>query len=557
MSRFVLLRTWSWIMLPLVMAMGCSPRTGPGHGSPDGGELDLLLMGATLIDGTGAPQRFSDIGISEGRIVLVGDGTDRDAARTFDVSGLVVAPGFIDVHNHTEVAIAQDEKFKLDEQFVRQGVTTIVGGPDGSLSPDHLKLIQGALEARGTGVNVACYIGHNAIRGQVMGDSREPPTPEQMAEMKSLVREGMELGAVGFSTGLMYEPGMWSTTEEVAELAAEVAPFGGVYDSHVRSPVHEFVESHAEAIEIGRRARVPVKLGHLKSVGLENEGKMAEVIARVEAAREEGRVVVSDQYPYDGAATSTLAPGEDVTGGILLAPPDLLGNGELADFDFRSALKDPALRERIREVSENGIEGGFAWLKATGYSAMRITHSEDYPELVGRYLSEIAQSRGVEPFDAVAELVIAAEHPVHLTLGAIKEWEVRELMVQRWNMIASDGSHVVPGARGGHPRGTGTFPRLLGHYARDEELLTLEEAVRKVTSLPAEFLGLDDRGRIAEGLVADLVVFDPDEVIDRSTWTEPNLYAEGVIHVIVNGQLVLESGELTGAAPGRFVAPHR
>ena len=262
------------------------------------------------------------------------------------------------------------------------------------------------LERQGAGTNVAAYVGHNAIRREVMGEERDSPTAEQLEEMKKQVRQGMEMGTLGLSTGLMYEPGMWSTTEEVAELAAEVAAYGGIYDSHVRNPVWEFVDSHAEAIEIGRRAGIPAKLGHLKSVGLQNEGKIRDVIARVEAARAAGQEVVSDQYPYDGAATSTLIaqPGQR-GGGVIVVPPDLLaarGVDSVGDFDFRAALADPALRARLREASENGLDGGFAWLKATGYGSMRIVDSDDYPDLVGSYLVEIAEAEAeLEPFDVL------------------------------------------------------------------------------------------------------------------------------------------------------------
>ena len=469
----------------------------------------------------------------------------------------MVAPGFIDVHNHTPEVVS-DEAKRGNDGFVRQGVTTVVIGPDGSAGPSQIRPFIQLLNREGAGTNFATYVGHNAVRRRVMSDSRDAPTPEQMVEMKALVREGMELGAVGLSTGLMYEPGMWSTTDEVVELAKVVQPFEGIYDSHVRDPAKRFVWSHSEAIEIGRRAGIPSKLGHLKSVGLDNEGRIREIIERVEEANASGHMVTSDQYPYDGAATSTLLPSQPFPGAaVIVVPPELLQGVSFSDFDLRGALENKETRARIRFVSENGVEDGFAWLKATGYRAMRIVNSQDYPDLVGLYLYEIAEKRRVEPFDAIADLAVSAEHPVYVTLGAIKEWEVAELVRQPWNMIASDGEYLEPDAKAGHPRSTGTFPRLFSRYVREQKLISLEEAVRKVTSFPADFLGLADRGRAIDGAIADLVIFDPETIEDRSTWTEPGLRAVGVHHVLVGGQFVLREGKMTGLLPGRFVRMDR
>ncbi len=383
---------------------------------------------------------------------------------------------------------------------------------------------------------------HNAIRREVVGAAHRLATPEEIEKMKSLVREGMEMGCVGFSTGLMYEPGMWSNTDEVVELAKVVKPFNGTYDSHVRDPVQRFVESDQEAIEVGRRAGIPAKIAHEKTVGLQNAGKNRVIIKMINDARKSGVEVVTDQYPYDGAATSTLT-------GIVVAPPEMR-----AGLDLKAALRDPEKRKQIKQTSENGVNGGFAWLKATGYGAMRITSSKDNPQLIGKYLSELAKERKVDPFDLVSDLILNSGNPVGVTLGAIKEEDVRELMIQPWNMIASDGGYSdgqFIDQR--HPRSTGTFARVLGHYVREVKLLSLEEAVRKMTSLPADHLAIPDRGRIEKGMVADIVVFDPKTIRDRSTWDDPQLLAEGVHHVLVNGEFVLQDGKMTGKAPGKFL----
>jgi N-acyl-D-aspartate/D-glutamate deacylase len=507
--------------------------------------FDVLIRNGTVIDGAGKRGIRADVGIQGDRIVLIGAAKSAQAKTTIDAGGMIVAPGFIDAHSHTEVSIANPDR-RLNEGVVRQGVTTVVGGADGSLSPSQIRRLTEAYEKNGVGTNVAFYIGHNAIRREVVGAAHRLAAPEEVEKMKALVREGMEMGCVGFSTGLMYEPGMWSDTDEVAELAKAVKSFNGTYDSHVRDPVRRFVESDAEAIEVGRRAGIPVKIAHEKTVGLQNAGKNRVIIKMINDARKSGMEVVTDQYPYDGAATSTLA-------GIVVIPPEMRSN-----FDLKTALRDPEKRRQIKQTSENGIDGGFAWLKATGYGSMRITSSSDYPQLIGKYLSELAGERKVDPFDLVCDLILNAKDRVGITLGAIKEQDVRELMIQPWNMIASDGGYsdgeVIDQ---GHPRSTGTFVRVLGHYVRDVKLMSLEEAVRKMTSLPADHLAIPDRGRLAKGMFADIVVFDPKTVRDRSTWDEPHLLAEGVHHVMVNGEFVLRDGKMTGNAAGRFLRKKR
>lgn len=506
---------------------------------------DVVITNARLIDGTGRPARAAEIGIRGGWIARIGAPGSLRAAPArdrLDARGLVVAPGFIDVHSHTDEAIA-DSGRRYNEGAVRQGVTTVVGGPDGSAAPSDMRTLMAALGRQGAGTNLAMYVGHNAVRAEVMKNEQRAPTADELVRMKALVREGMELGAVGFSTGLMYEPGMWSTTEEVIELAKEAAPFRGIYDSHVRDPVKRFLWSDEEAIKVGEAAGIAPKIGHEKAVGLENAGKIRDVIAMVNAARARGVGAVTDQYPYDGAATAPLR-------GIIVVPRDLLTPG----FDVTAALRDPATRAKLKQASENGIDGGFAWIKATGYSSMRITTSRERPGLVGRYLSELAAERRQDPFDLVSDLLTTGSDTIGITLGAIKEADVRALLVQPWNMVASDGAYADARSRPmGHPRSTGTFPRVIGHYVRDVKLLTLEEAVRKMTSLPADFVGLRDRGRVQEGLAADLAVFDPATVADRSTWSQPQLMAAGIPHVMVNGVFVLRDGKLTGRTPGRYL----
>ena len=537
----------------VALLVGCTLLIGCEGAPPT--NLDLLILGGLLVDGSGQESSQMNIGVQGDRIAWIGE-DGAQANDTLDATGFVVAPGFIDVHSHTVPALLERQR-RMNEGVLRQGVTTVVGGPDGGFGPEMIMTVIEALENNGSGTNVATYIGHNAIRENVMGeDQQRAPTPSEFNIMRTQVREGMELGAVGFSTGLMYEPGMFSETSEVVELAREVAPFGGIYDSHVRNPVHEFVESDQEVVAISEGAGISGKIGHLKAVGLHNEGRINDVIDLVESARSRGVEIVSDQYPYDGAATSSLM-------GIIVTPSSMtdlegLRTSGSADSEsaarFRSMLVDPSRRTQLKEASENGIDGGFAWLKATGYSSMRIVSSTDYPELVGVYLSELAEE-GQDPFDAVMDLIAGASAPVNITLGAITEEDVRTLMIQPWNMIASDGAYADGSeASRGHPRGAGTFARFLGHYVREEGVLPLEEAIRKITSLPADFLGLTDRGRIEEGYAADLSIFNAETIIDRSDWDHPQRFAEGIVHVLVNGNPVLRDGILTGQTPGTFLS---
>lgn len=529
--------------------------------------LTLLVTGGTVVDGTGAAGVTADVGIAGDRIVWVGAPGRADAPDTLDAEGLVVSPGFIDVHSHTSPRIASPDG-RLNEGVVRQGVTTVVGGPDGYFGPATIRTLIAAHDSLGVGTNVAYYVGHNGVRADVMGDDpRRAPTDAELDAMRARVREGMELGAVGLSTGLMYEPGMFGDTDEVIALAVEVAPYGGIYDSHVRDPVHALLDSDREVVRIADEAGIGGKIGHLKAVGLHNAGVIGEVVALVEEARSRGLEIVSDQYPYDGAATAPLE--------AILVPPTDLPN--LAAFravvaadappeadalaaareELRSAFADPSSWAALKEASEQGVDGGFAWLKATGYTSMRVVSAPSRPELVGRYLSELAEESGRDPFRVVTDLVAAGD-AITITLGAIDESDVRTLMVQPWNMIASDGAWADGSdSPDGHPRSAGTFARFLGHYVRDQGLLPLEEAVRKITSLPADFLGLGSRGRLAPGRAADLAVFDPATIIDRSDWDHPNRFAEGVVHVVVNGVPVLRDGTMTGEAPGRVLRPER
>lgn len=503
---------------------------------------DLLIVGGTLYDGTGAPPRAATVAIQGDNIVRVESaGTHLKAARKIDATGLAVAPGFIDPHSHVPESLDRIDGPFLDVQDISQGVTTIVAGPDGGASPARLRVLKAELAQRGSAVNHACYVGHNGIRAEVMPGVRRAATDLEVARMAQLVREGMEAGCVGLSTGLMYDPGMFATEAEVQSLAREVKPFGGSYDSHTRDPGFRMLESESEAVRLGEATGVPVKLAHLKAVGLINKGRIGEVIAMVEAAQRRGVSVVADQYPFDGATVRYARE-------LFLKP-----GGGVPDAE---ALRDPVQRDAIRTATEQGVDGGFSWVKAVGYGSMRIVDSPGTPELVDRNLELLAKDWGVEPFEAMRRL--ALDHrDVRLTLGSVDEGDIRELIVKPWVMIASDGFHAdekVLAAGKAHPRSWGSFTRVLGHYSRDLGLFPLQEAIRKMTSFPADHLGLADRGRIAPGKVADIVIFDPAIVAERATYLQPSAQSVGISHVLVNGREVFRDGKPTGETPGRFLA---
>lgn len=514
-------------------------------------DWDVLIRGATVIDGTGAPGFAADVALRDGRIAFIGEAGERDAETVIDAADLVLTPGFIDVHNHVSSIARHPDRFApidfTNSAYLVQGVTTIVSGPDGGSAPAQIRKELAFFDEHGFGTNYAYYVGHNGIRKEVMGYDRRAPTADELEQMKALVREGMEMGAVGLSTGLMYDPGMFSTTAEVIALAREVAPYDGTYDSHTRDPVMALIDSYSEAIEIGEAAGIPSKIGHAKAVGLRNEGRMTEFVALAEARRAAGLEVVSDQYPYDGAATSTLAD-------IIILPGESAAESEAGMRErVQEALRDPETRAEAMELSENGRDGGFSWVKAVGYGSMRIVDAPGNPDLVGENLELLASKREQAPFALVADLILAADQPILLTLGSVAESDVRTLLVQPWNMICSDGGYVHGDKGSRHPRSTGSFSKVLGYYVREEGLLTLPEAVRKMTSLPADHLRLYDRGRIEVGLVADIAVFDPETVAARSTWTEPRALSVGMAHVLINGVPVVRDGKVTGALPGEFV----
>lgn len=516
--------------------------------------FSTVIQGGLIFDGLGNPAKEGSIGIREGKMFVLAINQKFEAEEIIDAKGLIIAPGFVDVHSHTPEEIINPER-NSNECFIRQGVTTVVGSPDGYWSLDDFKMFMDTISKIGSGTNVAGYIGHNGVREVAMGsDQQRKPTEEALEKMKKDIEEAMKLGALGLSTGLMYPPGMYSESEEIIELAKVAARYNGIYDSHVRNPVSDWLGSNEEVIRIAKEARIPAKMGHIKAVGLKNTGKTAELIEIVERELAKGLDLVSDQYPYDGAGgritlRSVLIPTGDPTVNMPLWQNPVA--------DMRPYLETQNKRNEAKKFTENGINNGFSWVKAVGYDGLRIVNSYDYPNLVGQYISEIAIDRKKDPFDLIADLIIRSTQPIQVK-GGIAESDIRALLKQPWNMIASDGFLVTEDDPNiGHPRSTGTFPKVLGHYVRDEGILSMAEAIRKMTSFPADFIGLSSRGRIANGLPADLVIFDPETIIDLSTYSDPNRFSKGVIHVLVNGAFVLKNESMTSKRPGLFLKRER
>jgi N-acyl-D-amino-acid deacylase len=497
-------------------------------------EYDLIIRGGRLLDGSGNPWIYADVAIKGDRIVAVGSLGSERALRVVEADGLYVAPGFIDTHSHAAGGLV-DPIRSAAQPLLAQGITTVVVNPDGS-GAVNLKDQATKLEEHGLGVNVGQMVPHGSVRGQVIGSVDRHATPEEMEKMRGLVRRGMEAGAFGLSTGPFYAPGSFAPTSELIELAKVAAEFGGIHQSHIRDESDYTIGVVAavdEVIEISEAAGLPGIVTHIKALGPRVWGTSAELVERIERARERGVEIFADQYPYDASSTSLSA--------ALLPRWALEGGLE----ELLTRLRDPGMRARIRqEVLENLERRG-------GGDRIRIASFREHPDLAGQTLAEIARDRGLEDVDAALALLEVGS-PGIVSFNMHEE-DIERFMRQPWMMTASDGGLPVFGAGVPHPRGYGAFPRRIRVYVQERGVTDLATAIRSMTHLPASVFRMRERGIIREGAFADIVVFDLDRLRDTATFDQPHQLAEGMVHVLVNGQFAIEDGEFTGHLPGRVL----
>ena len=544
------------------LAAALLASSAPVH--PQSALFDVIIRGGTVYDGTGAPGRRADVGLRGDRIAAVGDLAGSTAPLVVDASGHAVAPGFINMLSWATVSLLVDGRSQGD---IRQGVTTEIFGEGSSMGPVNEEMKKRAyeemgdikyeitwttlaeylqtLERRGISPNVASYIGATTIREHVIGLEDKPPSPAQLEQMRALVRGEMEAGALGIGSSLIYAPAFYATTEELIELCKVAAQYRGKYISHMRSEGGRLLEAVDELLRISREAKIPAEIYHLKAAGQANWPKMDQVIAKVEAAQKDGLKITADMYTYTAGATGLDAA----------MPPWVLDGGYKAAF---TRLRDPEMRKKIAAAIRSG---GPDWenLYVAAGSPDRVIlvefKNEKLKPLTGLTLTEAAKRRGEDPIDTIMNLVLEDESRVGAVYFMMSEDNLKKQIRLPWLSFGSDASSMSPEPpftkSSAHPRAYGNFARLLGKYVRDEQVIPLEDAIRRLTGLPATNLELDRRGFLREGMFADVVVFDPRTIADRATFEKPHQFAVGMKHVFVNGGHVLKDGEHTGAKPGR------
>jgi N-acyl-D-aspartate/D-glutamate deacylase len=511
---------------------------------------EVIIRGGKLVDGTGNPWRMADVAIRDGLIVDIGNLAGKRAPRIIKAEGLIVAPGFIDIHNHSDSTILTDGNA---ESMIRQGVTSMIFGEGGSAAPSakfaDFAAYFAALLKNGISPNVGSYIGSGQIWTRIVGEKAGPPTPDQTVEMQSLVRVAMDQGALGVSSSLSGPPGSWIDTPTLIAMCEVASPYGGIYSTHMRTEGQGVFESLAEALEIGRRARIPVDIIHLKIADHKLWGRMPELIATIRNARASGQQVEANVYPYRAGQNNLSS----------IIPPWAHVGGTAA---MLARLKDPALRDRLRDEIRNGIKGSnwYNHYTATGsWEGMLLVSlsNTDYKRFQGRRMKEVIEAFGGDDIEVLFRVLAENKGSVPTIFFHHSEEDMRHALQQPFVSIGSDGTAVKTtgplAADHPHPRYYGTFPRVLGRYVRDEKVVSLEEAIRKMTSANAAKIGLYDLGILRPGMRADVTVFDPEAVRDNATWENPHQYASGIRYVIVNGQLVLANGEHTNAKPGRIL----
>jgi N-acyl-D-amino-acid deacylase len=557
--------------IPLLLALFAIAMTAvqssTQQNTPAAINFDIVIRNGTVIDGTGQRRYRSDIGISGDRIVFLGDlGNSPLAARVIDARGLIVAPGFIDMLGQSETYVLIDRRAMSK---VMMGVTTEITGEGESIAPTNDRLIKEQedfnqrynltidwrsldeyfrrLEKQGSGVNIGTFVGATQVREYVIGFDNRPPTSAELDQMKQLVATAMKEGALGLSTSLQYVPARFAKTDELVELAKVAQQYGGIYATHQRSEANSLDESLNEVFQIAERARIPVEIWHLKTAYKKNWGRMPEVLARISKARARGLKISADVYPYIAGSTSLSA----------CLPPWALEGGVEKTL---ARLRDPETRARIKtEISTDSKEWENIYLGSGGPSGVLIGSvvNKDLESLQGKRVSEIAAEQKKDPLDALFDLILADHGQTGAIYFMMSEADLRAAMRSPFVSFCTDsGARAIDGPLAGsksHPRGWGSYPRILGRYVRENRLLTLEQAVHKMTGMPASRVGLKDRGTIKAGMYADLTIFDPRTVIDRATFEAPNQHPVGIPYVIINGQISVDNGQRTSALSGRVI----
>lgn len=495
-------------------------------------DFDLLIRNGKIIDGTGNAWFRGDLGIKNGKIAKIGNLSMASTTRSLDAKGLVVCPGFIDVHTHIE-----EEEFKVPtaDNFIYDGVTSVITGNCG-LSNVNIGLYFKQLDSVKTSVNVGSLIGHNDVRRAVMGTTNRLPTASEQLQMETLVKNAMQDGAVGLSTGLIYVPGTYSKTDEIVGMAKIAAQYGGVYASHIRNEGDNIMEAIEEALTIGRQANIPVQISHFKISGQNNWKRSVETLAAVENARREGIEVTIDQYPYTASSTSlnTLLPSWALSGGL---------------DSIKARINDPIVHKRmVAEMLES-----LKRRKQKHFTYAVVAYFGADTTLNGKHIEEINLLKGRKhkaADEAETILEMAAQGGGSMVFHGMGDWDVENIMRYPQNMFASDASIRVFGFGVPHPRGYGTNARVLGYYVRERKVLGLEEAIRRMTSLPAQKFKLTNRGLLLPNMAADVVIFDENTIIDASTYDKPHQFSRGIHHVVVNGQIVVDAQKHTGVRSG-------
>jgi N-acyl-D-amino-acid deacylase len=536
----------------------------PAQSTPQ--PYDIVIVNGHIIDGTGSPWYSGDIGIRNGRIADIGNLTSAARKQTIDARGQVVSPGFIDMLGQSELSILVDPRLPSK---IFQGITTEITGEGDSVAPlnrriiaadranyDHFKITPdwttfsdyfARLQRQGMGINLASYVGATSVRRMVLGDGDVQPTPAQLTQMEELVRQAMQQGAVGLSTALQYAPAPYAKTEELIALAKVAAQYGGIYASHIRSEGDSEPQAIDEAIRIGREAHIPVEIWHLKTAGKRNWGKMPQVIAQIEAARASGVDISANTYAYTAWFNSFSA----------FIPPWAHDGGDAA---LIQRLRDPDSRARIRrDMLSPGGDWDNEWQEIPGAEAVEIAVVQN-PALLplqGKRLSDVAALWHEDPIDALCDFLIKDKAFTSVAVFGMSEPDVVLALQQPWVSIDNDSQGTSPegllGQEHPHPRAYGTFPRILRKYVREEHVLSLPDAIRKFSALPAQRLRLTDRGVLRQGMAADVVIFDPTTVRDLATYEKPNQLSQGMDYVLVNGIPVIAHGHMTGALPGKVL----